>query len=74
MHKTEDIYRDIEKNVETRFDTSNNELGRPLPKGEINIISLMKDKSSGKILRQFVALRAKIYSYLTDNNDGDKKK
>ena len=30
--KTENIYKDIEENVETRFDTSNFELDRPLPK------------------------------------------
>ena len=29
--KTDDIYRDIAKDVETRFDTSNYELERPLP-------------------------------------------
>ena len=31
--KTEDIYADIAKEVETRFDTSNYELERPLGKG-----------------------------------------
>ena len=31
--KTEDIYRDIEEDVETRFDPSTFELDRPLPKG-----------------------------------------
>ena len=30
--KTDDIYKDITENVETRFDTSNYELDRPLPK------------------------------------------
>ena len=30
--KTEDIYVDIAKDVETRFDTSNYELERPLPR------------------------------------------
>ena len=30
--KTEDIYSDIVKDIETRFDTLNYELGRPLPK------------------------------------------
>ena len=30
--KTEGIYLDIEKDVETRFDTSNFELDRPLSK------------------------------------------
>ena len=32
LHKIEDIYVDTAKNVETRFDTSNYVLGRPLPK------------------------------------------
>ena len=30
--KTDDIYKDIAGGVETRFDTSNYELDRPLPK------------------------------------------
>ena len=32
--KTDDICKDIAENVETRLDTSNYELGRPLPKGK----------------------------------------
>ena len=32
--KTDDIYKDIAEDVETRFDTSNYELDRPLPKGK----------------------------------------
>ena len=32
--KTDDIYEDIAEDVETRFDTSNYELDRPLPKGK----------------------------------------
>ena len=31
--KTQNIYKDIAKDVETRFDTSSYELDRPLPKG-----------------------------------------
>ena len=31
--KIDDIYKDIAENVETRFDTSDFELGRPLPIG-----------------------------------------
>ena len=34
----------------------------------------MKDKLSGKIMKEFAALRAKSYSYLTNNNNKDKKK
>ena len=33
----------------------------------------MKDELSGKIRKEFSALTAKTYSYLTDNNDQDKK-
>ena len=32
--KTDDIYKDIEEDVETSFDTPDNELDRPLPKGK----------------------------------------
>lgn len=32
LHKTEDIYLDMAKDLETRFDTSNYELKRPLPR------------------------------------------
>ena len=43
--KTEDIYKYIAEDVETRFDTSNFELDRPLPKGKNKkIIGLIKDE------------------------------
>ena len=32
--KTDDIYKDIAEDIEKRFDTSQNELDRPLPKGK----------------------------------------
>ena len=34
---------------------------------------LMKDELGVKIMKDFVALRSKTYSYLTNNNDKDKK-
>ena len=34
IHKTDDIIKDIGEDVETRFDTSNYELDRSLPKGK----------------------------------------
>ena len=33
--KTNDIFKDIAQDVETRFDTSNFEVNRPLPKGKM---------------------------------------
>ena len=33
--KADDIYKYIAEDVETRFDTSNYELSRPIPKGKI---------------------------------------
>ena len=72
--KTEDFYAEIAKNVENRFDTSNYELGRPLLKGKNErVIELKKDELGGKIVKEFVALRAKTYSSSTDKNNEDKK-
>ena len=33
----------------------------------------MKDKLGGQIMKEFVVLRAKTFSYLKDNNDENKK-
>ena len=75
MHiKTEDFYKDVADDVEKRFDTSNYEVDRPLPTGKNKkVIGLMKDELGGKIMTEFVALRPKTYSYLTDDFEEDKK-
>ena len=70
--KTED--EDIAKDVEAIFDTSNFELERLFPKGKNKKVTrLIKDKLCGLIMKEFVKLRAKINSYLKDNNEEDKK-
>ena len=72
--KANDIYKYIPEDVETRFDTSNYELNRLLPKEKItNIIGLMKDKLGLKIINKFVGIRVKTYSYLIDYSSEDKK-
>ena len=72
--KTEDFYKDIANDVEKRFDTSNYEVNRPLPTGKNKkVIGLMKDELGEKIIMEFVTLRPKTYSYLTDDCKEDKK-
>ena len=67
-------YKNIAEDVEIRFDTSNWELDRPLPKGKNKkVIGLIKDELGGKIMTKFVGLRAKSYSYLIDDGKEDKK-
>ena len=72
--KTENFYEDIANDVEKRFDTSNYEISRLLPKGKNKkVIGLMKDELGGKIMTEFAALRPKIYSYLMNDGNSDKK-
>ena len=72
--KTNNFYKDISSDVEKRFDTSNYECNRPLPTGKNKkVIGLMKDELGGKIITEFVALRPKTYSYLTDDGKEYKK-
>ena len=64
--KTEDFYKDIANNVEKWFEASNysKDDSRPLPIGwNKKVISLFKDELGGKIMKGFVGLRTKTYSY-----------
>ena len=68
--KTEDFYKDIADDVEKRFDTSNygTECDRPLPKAKNRKNGLLEDELVGeKVMKEFIALRPKTYSYLTDD-------
>ena len=57
------MYVDIAEDVETRFDTSNYELGRPLPKGKNKkVIELIK----GEIMTELATLTPKTYTYLKE--------
>ena len=65
--KTEDFYKDIANDVEKRPDTSNYEVHRPLSTGKNKkVIGLMKDELGGRVITEFVTLKPKTYSYLTD--------
>ena len=67
--KTNDFYEDISNDVDNRFD-----IKRPLPIGKNKkVIGLTKDELGGEIITEFVTLRPKTYSYLTDDSNEDKK-
>ena len=66
--KTKGFYKDIAENVKERFDTSNYSFDRPLPIGvNKKVVGLMKDELGGDIITEFVALRPKTYSYITND-------
>ena len=62
--KTDGVFKYIAEDVETRFDTSNYELDRPLPKGKNK-----KDELRKKIKIKFFGLRGKTYIYLINENE-----
>ena len=58
--ETEDFYKDIANDIESRFDTSGypNDGSRPLPVGKNKkVIGLMKDELGGEIMKEFISLR-----------------
>ena len=75
--KIEDFYSDISPDVESRFDTSGypNDGSRPLPFGKNKkVIGLMKDELGVEIMKEFVSLRPKMYSYRVGNSEPKKCK
>ena len=72
--KADNIYKDIAEDFETRIDTLNYELDRPLPKEKNKkVIRLMKGVLVGKVMIKFVVLRAKTNCCLVDDAYEDKK-
>ena len=74
--KTEDFYEDIANDVEEWFGTSNfdEDDKRSLLIGKNKkVIGLFKHKLGGKIMKEFVALRAKPWAYLMDDDTEHKK-
>ena len=62
------------ENVRNHRDTSNYEVDRPLSAGKNKkVIRLLKDELGGRVITEFVALRPKTYSCLTNDFKEDKK-
>ena len=59
------VYEDLAVDAEQRFDTSNYEVERPLPVGKNkNVIGLMRVELGRTIMKEFLATKPKMYSYL----------
>ena len=75
--QTEDFYRDISSDVQAKFDTSNFAPSHPsgiLTGKNKKVIGMFKDEAGGKIIEEFVGLRAKLYSYKMYKSKKEKKK
>ena len=74
--QTEDFYKDISEDVKVRFDTSDYPEGHPsgIPTGvNKKVLGMFKDEAAGKIIKEFVGLRAKLYSYKMDEGKENKR-
>ena len=73
--ETKDFYKDIEKDVEAKFDTSNYPEDHSGVKQRVNkkVIGMMKDETAGEEITEFVGLRAKLYAYKMDNDKTGKR-
>ena len=74
--ETEDFYKDIAGDVESKFDTSAYPKDHPSGiKTGVNkkVIGMMKDECSGKIMEGFVGLRAKLYATKMYSGEESKK-
>lgn len=73
--KTEDFYNDIKPDIAQHFDTANfpaeNKYKIPLVNNKV--LGMMKDENCGKVMKEFVGLRSKMYS-INIQNDKDIKK
>ena len=73
---TDDFFADIAGGVEKWFDTSDFPKDYPscIPvEKNKKVIGIFKDKCGGKIIKEFAALRPKLYSFLVEDGKGEKK-
>ena len=74
--QTDDFYKDIAPHVLEKFDTSNYPAEHPsgIPTGKNKkVLGVFKDECGGKIMTDFVGLRAKLYAFKMDDGKVTKK-
>ena len=74
--ETEVFYKDISGDVKDRFDTSDYPSNHPsgIPTGcNKKVLGVFKDEVAGKIIEEFVGLRAKLYSFKMFEGEESKK-
>ena len=72
--QTEDFYKDISEDVKHRFDTSEYPPNHLIPSGfNKKVLGMFKDEAGGKVIDEFVGLRAKSYSYKMFEGEESKK-
>ena len=76
--ETKDFYKDISADVKHRFDTSDYTPDYPsgIPSGcNKKVLGIFKYEATGKVIDEFVGLRAKLYSYkMFEGKEGKKCK
>ena len=74
--QTDDFYKDISGDVKDRFDTSDYPENHPskIPTG-INkkVLGMFKDEAGGKNIKEFVGMRAKLYSFKMEDGEESKR-
>ena len=74
--QTKDFYKGINADVKHRFDTSDYPSNHPsgMPSGfNKKVLGMFKDEVGGKVIDDFVELRANFYSYKMFEGEGSKK-
>jgi len=65
---TEDFFEDIREDIKEKFDTSNFENSKLLILNK-KVPGIFKDEAGGKIISEFVGLRAKSYAFDMDGDE-----
>ena len=74
--ETEDFYKDISEDVKDRFDRSDYPENHPsgIPTGiSKKVLGMFKDEAAGKRIKEFVGLRAKLYSFIMEDGKENKR-